>query len=77
MLFYTILASIGWLCSILLDALLCCVHAYEHYTKLSKIFVFVCWWLIAFGVTLLWLFLWYGKVNPFCSVGGFLIWLGL
>ena len=77
MLFDIIIAFCGWLCSIFLDTLLCCAHAYEHDTKLSKIFVFVCWLLIAFGVTLLWLFLWYGKVNPFCSVGEFLIWAKL
>jgi hypothetical protein len=52
--------------------------SFEDYTsKLHNAIRVVLWFIMVGAVTLLWLFLWYNKINPCCSIAGFLIWLGL
>jgi hypothetical protein len=77
MLFYSILAAFGWLCTVLLFTLICFVSFEDYTSKLHKTIRAMSWAIMIGGATLLWLFLWYGNANPFCSVGGFLILLGL
>lgn len=74
---FTIFISIiGWIISFLLVTMLCYI-AHNDSEKWQRRLAIVCWILLTIGITILWLFLVYGELNPFCSTSGFLIWLGL